>query len=188
MLQEKEIGKIHKKKLKLYQRKTEKDSKDSEGISNGGKDGKNKKCKYCGRIHKPKMCPAYGQECRKCKKKNHWAICCQSKSVNEAKQYVIETITEHEATNIDTCEATAIIKIEESDIRVKLDIGAELNVMLKRVYDQLKKSNKKLKKKHQLSCMVMESIIFQLLAQQGLNGVLTMFENQQISMWYKQKA
>ena len=60
---------------------------------------------------------------------------------------MIETITEHEATNIDTCEATAIIKIEESDIRVKLDIGAELNVMLKRVYDQLKKSNKKLKKK-----------------------------------------
>ena len=60
MLQEKEIGKIHKKKLKLYQRKTEKDSKDSEGISNGGKDGKNKKCKYCGRIRKPKMCPAYG--------------------------------------------------------------------------------------------------------------------------------
>ena len=180
MLQEKEIGKIHKKKLKLYQRKTEKDSKDSEGISSGGKDGKNKKCKYCGRIRKPKMCPAYGQECRKCNKKNHWAIYCQSKSVNEVKQYVIETITEHEAINIDTCEATAIIKIEESDIRVKLDTGAELNVMLKRVYDQLKKSNKKLKKKHQLSCMVMESII--------LNVVLTMFENQQISMWYKQKA
>ena len=36
--------------------------------------------------------------------------------------------------------------------------------------------------------MVMEDIIFQLLAQQGWNAVLTMFENQQISMWYKQKA
>ena len=187
MLQDKEIGKIHRKKLKFYQRKTEKDSKDSEGIRDGGKDGKNKKCKYCGRIHKPKMCPAYGQECRKCKKKNHWAICCQSKSVNEAKQYVIETITEHDATNIDTCEATTIIKIEESDVRVKLDTGAEVNVMPKRVYDQLKKSNKKVKK-YQLNCMVMESTIFQFLAQQGWNAVLTMLKNQQISMWYKQKA
>ena len=72
---------------------------------------------------------------------------------------MIETITEHDAANIDICESTAIIKVEESDVRVKLDTGAEVNVMPKRVYEQLKKSNKKLKK-HQLSYMFMEGIIF----------------------------
>ena len=57
-----------------------------------------------------------------------------------------QTFMQDDTTNIDTCEAKAIIKIEESDGRVKLDTGVEVNVMPKRVYDQLKKSNKKLTK------------------------------------------
>ena len=57
-----------------------------------------------------------------------------------------QTFMQDDTTNIDTCEATAIIKIEESDVRVKLDTGVEVNVMPKRVYDQLKKSKKKLTK------------------------------------------
>ena len=51
--------------------KIDRDSKDPEGIGEGEKAGKNKKFRFCGRIHRPKMCPAYGQECRKRKKKNH---------------------------------------------------------------------------------------------------------------------
>ena len=89
--QENEIRKINKKKTKFYQKKVDRDSKDLEGNSEGGKDGKNKKCRFCGRMHRPKMCPAYDQECRKCKKKNHWPSCSQGKAVNETKQYVIET-------------------------------------------------------------------------------------------------
>ena len=76
--------------------------------------------------------------------KNHWASCCLSKAVNETKQYVIETITEDDTTNVNVCEATAIIKIKGSDVRNKLDTGAKV--------------------KCQLSCMVMEDMIFQLLA------------------------
>ena len=90
MLQEKEIGKISKKKIKFYQKKVDGDSNDPEGTSNEGQDGKNKKYRFCGRMHRPKLCPAYCQECRKCKMKNHWASCCQGKAVNETKQYVIE--------------------------------------------------------------------------------------------------
>ena len=44
-------------------------------------DGKG--CKFCGQIHKPRECPAYGQECHKCKKKNHWASCCVAKKIYE---------------------------------------------------------------------------------------------------------
>ena len=92
------------------------------------------------------MCPAYGQECRKSKKENHWASCCRCNAVNETKQYVIETLTEDDTTNVNACEATAIIKIEGSDVRVKLDTGTEVNVMPKTVYGQMKKSNKKITK------------------------------------------
>ena len=40
--------------------------------------------KFCGQIHKPRECPAHGQECHRCKKKNHWVNCCQTKKVQEA--------------------------------------------------------------------------------------------------------
>ena len=56
-LQEKEIRKINKKKTKFYQKKVDRESKDPEGTSDGGKDGENKKCRFCGRIHRPKICP-----------------------------------------------------------------------------------------------------------------------------------
>ena len=32
------------------------------------------KCKYCGRSHRPRECPAFGQICKKCHKKNHFAF------------------------------------------------------------------------------------------------------------------
>ena len=36
-------------------------------------------CRNCGGKHKRRECPAFGQECRKCHKKNHWAKVCRSK-------------------------------------------------------------------------------------------------------------
>ena len=59
----------------------------------------------------------------------------------------METITEDDTTNnVNACEATTVIKIEGSDVRVKQDTRAEVNIMPKRAYDQLKKSNKKITK------------------------------------------
>ena len=55
-----------------------------------------KKCKHCGREHLPKQCPAFGQTCRKCKKKNHWANCCNARIIGEnqrTEDYVIEAVT-----------------------------------------------------------------------------------------------
>jgi hypothetical protein len=39
-------------------------------------------CKYCGYDHVRGKCPAYGQNCKKCNKKNHFAKVCTSKVVN----------------------------------------------------------------------------------------------------------
>ena len=44
-----------------------------------GKEEKGKSCGYCGKIeaHPPgQNCPAYGQQCLKCGKYNHYASCC----------------------------------------------------------------------------------------------------------------
>ena len=35
-------------------------------------------CKYCGKNHKPRECPAFGRICKKCHKKNHFAKVCKS--------------------------------------------------------------------------------------------------------------
>jgi hypothetical protein len=37
-----------------------------------------KDCKYCGRDHEKRKCPAFGQTCRKCGVKNHFAVKCQA--------------------------------------------------------------------------------------------------------------
>ena len=39
-------------------------------------------CSKCGEQHPPRKCKAYGKECFKCKKMNHFAKCCYSKTVS----------------------------------------------------------------------------------------------------------
>ena len=41
-------------------------------------------CKYCGKTHPPKSCPAYGMTCYKCNTKNHFANVCRSGSGNRS--------------------------------------------------------------------------------------------------------
>lgn len=40
------------------------------------------KCQKCGLLHEPRKCPAYGTQCSRCHKQNHWAKMCQSKPDN----------------------------------------------------------------------------------------------------------
>ena len=42
-----------------------------------------KKCKYCGKQHLPKQCPAFDQTCKKCGKKNHRVNYCNSRIIRE---------------------------------------------------------------------------------------------------------
>ena len=94
-----------------------------------------KKCKFCGRIHKPRECPAYGQECHKCKNKNHWASYCMTKKVHKAStksddDFVIGTV--EAALKEKSTEALAILKINN-----KIYTAAEVNAMPMRVFKQI---------------------------------------------------
>ena len=65
-----------------------------------------------------------------------------SKAINETSSYdyLIETISKDGID--DATEALVVISINHKDVRVKLDTGADVDVMPKRVYDQVTSEDK----------------------------------------------
>ena len=64
-----------------------------------------KNCKFCGKNHEIKKCPAYGKMCSKCKKLNHFAAVCKSgKKVNS----IEEENSRYENSDEDSEEVTEI--------------------------------------------------------------------------------
>lgn len=112
--------------------------------NNGGK--QTKACYRCGKIHKPKECPAFGKTCLKCKKSNHFANVCKSQRVQAIEEnhtsseeeegansnFVLE-ITEiiPIGTNpqVNTIEWRETINIQGVNISFKLDTGSEVNII-----------------------------------------------------------
>ena len=69
------VQKCHQSKNKCFQL----NSRSTSGRKSSSQDkGGKKKCGKCGHSHLPKQCPAYGKECFKCRKKNHFSKLCQS--------------------------------------------------------------------------------------------------------------
>ena len=78
--------------------------------------------------------------CRKCKKVNHGAKCCQTKLVQETTvtdEYLIEAISRDKIQSGNDKEATIILKNNGKLVKGKIDTGAEVDVMPMRVFDQL---------------------------------------------------
>ncbi len=77
--QERAVHPVHKNKKKD-------NMKDSQTWNKGRKQpfqhaqsrGQDNTCRKCGKSHQPKQCPAYGVECHKCGKQNHYAKMCES--------------------------------------------------------------------------------------------------------------
>ena len=109
-------------------------------------------CHNCGHQHPPKLCPAFGNEFRKCKKKNDLAKFCLLsspiriiKAVNKKdleECYVFEVIEETNQAESNLKEASAVVKTHGSDVRVTLDTEAEVNVIPDRVLTKVMANNK----------------------------------------------
>ena len=112
-------------------------------------------CKNCGTQHRPRECPAYGQECLYCHKKNHWAKVCLSKRHQGERTFKkIHTVEEGSGSDddaslfIDTIAggkdlpdtAYADVCMETGDIlRFKIDTGAQANVIPRSLYQKMTK-------------------------------------------------
>ena len=123
-------------------------------------------CKRCGYNHEPKKCPAYGKICNQCKLKNHFSRMCRSqkqqfkprkteKKVHEIQEeddvmfmgcieikaseqtdekIQLDTVS---TANSDSNKWTQQLKINNSVLTVKLDSGAECNVLSMRDFERI---------------------------------------------------
>jgi len=103
-------------------------------------------CTKCGKTHSINECPAYKKNCNICGYKNHFATMCRNKIKSESKQ--LNTVVEENKVSEylcldkievdDTCNTwTDIVKINGTNVEIKLDTGAQLNVMPVELYEKI---------------------------------------------------
>ena len=117
---------------------------------------KSRTCKYCGNAHQKGRSPAYGKMCNKCRKWNHFASVCQSKSVSniEQEQYSSDGRTEFFVGMVDGDESdvnmpwTMPILTSGTSVSYKLDTGSQVNIIPQKIYYayRRKSNSTKLKK------------------------------------------
>lgn len=124
-----------------------------------GHSGNNKSCGHCGRTHQKGSCPAYGKVCKKCYKRNHFAVVCRSTEAPSGKR-VYEATSDHKNDNeyelVDTFNDIHVwsvaandkqnarvwnknmyVENAKSNVTFKLDTGAQVSILSKDTYDRL---------------------------------------------------
>ncbi|KAI8116310.1 Transposon Tf2-6 polyprotein [Lucilia cuprina] len=124
-------------------------------------------CRNCGNNHTVRNCPAYRHICKKCKKKNHFETMCRTKqkkkfNKNRDRMYEVAYCEQQEHTesctdsdpelfigciinsNKENESFIETINIENNYYDIKLDTGAQCNVLPKSVIDELKVTNKQI--------------------------------------------
>lgn len=113
-------------------------------------------CRRCGRTHGPRSCPAFKKRCNKCKKDGHFAEMCQAKMELQSRQTTnrskkvhqvaeessdddlfISTISKSTSNRDDEKNWFEEIQIQGVSIKVKLDSGAECNVIPESVANRI---------------------------------------------------
>ena len=105
-------------------------------------------CTRCGLKHISSQCPAQGKTCKVCKLKNHFARMCFSRKNSQGKYHKrqINTLHEPEISSDSECETTPLfigivgkpkksdwyadMRINNQEVQLKLDTGAQCNVLL----------------------------------------------------------
>lgn len=100
-------------------------------------------CKFCGFSHDVKKCPSYGAKCTNCGKENHFAATCYVKKVREIRAQRCDD--DEEYVRLDEISGSLKdawyqkIRVQDNTIRMKLDTGAEVNVLPLYYVRQMKK-------------------------------------------------
>ena len=98
-------------------------------------------CKYCNRKHEfgREACPAYGQFCRRCQKKNHFESVCQSMAARSSKKNARHDVNEIDENETDeelmTLGGVPVdrwytkLNVDGHTVRFLLDCGATVNLI-----------------------------------------------------------
>ena len=111
---------------------------------------------YCGGIHAPQQCPAYGKMCARCKKMDHFRKVCWSKKDHVVHELEVEGVQETLDVGIETVNIgsvhlnrnqsliTAHLEIQAGEniieIPYKIDTGSEGNIMPLYIFKKLFKN------------------------------------------------
>lgn len=103
-------------------------------------------CKYCGGKHAIRSCPAFGKQCSKCLKRNHFSKVCKAKNVNYTEEQTFDAPgNEHKDVwhisnsgmvnnikmNIDK------MKLNDFIVDMQIDTGADVSVISSRMWNEL---------------------------------------------------
>lgn len=139
-------------------KKPDKPSKDQVTTTKIAKNKVINNCSRCGRNHKVNECPAYGAECYKCKKKNHFSKMCKQKQIkgiqetdkdeasssNDSNEYLFVGTVENKQSREDEKSQDWVETVEVMDsprirIKFKLDTGAQANIIPSHVFNRIPK-------------------------------------------------
>ena len=89
-------------------------------------------CNYCGSQNPKKQYPAFGKQCRKCNKLNHFAKCCRSSkrkieavdSSPKSDLMFVGALEHSNRTELGADECHTTLNIEGHSVKFKVDIGS----------------------------------------------------------------
>lgn len=136
---------------------TSTNNNNNRGNDNSSNNGNRGPCKFCGKTHQPRNCPAYGKMCHKCKRKGHYKSMCNARSVAclsnvDSDDSDVFNLNGLEVFDVNPIHANSVskswiekIRVEGKNIPFKIDTGAEIDVIPLHV---IVKMNSKLNEKH----------------------------------------
>ena len=93
-----------------------------------------KNCKYCGKNHPVRRCPAYGKTCSSCKKPNHLAAVCRSTSAYHVTDNSDEDICFVTAEINSVNDQKIALQINGKSMVMQIDTGASVTVISSRMW------------------------------------------------------
>ncbi|XP_021347384.1 uncharacterized protein K02A2.6-like [Mizuhopecten yessoensis] len=112
-----------------------------------GQKSRSTTCSYCAMVHRGNLCPARGQTCRLCGKRNHFAKACKSKqkkATDKTTQQVHAVENYEHELFIDSVEYVtsnvwlAPLEVHGNLIPLKIDTGSDVNIIPKEEFDKLR--------------------------------------------------
>ncbi|XP_069103128.1 uncharacterized protein [Argopecten irradians] len=112
-----------------------------------------KSCGKCGTDHPPRQCPAFGRTCYKCGVKNHYKSMCRSTgtttNTGQTVNHLFIGVVNRRRSKNRNWETT--LNVNNHMIDLKLDTGAEANVIPEKMFRQVKGKTKLQKSNAKLS-------------------------------------